>query len=413
MIETTTTFEGQVPREILLLAERMSKIHGEILVTRESGGIQLYFASPEALKRDGTIELSKRHGALNAEKHLGLGKYRNRVGTYNADAQCCKCMKYDVYYKVSDLFNMKPLAERGIAGGSSGVVTQVRERYLIPDGNGNMIPPHPGQVISLSKLPAIHPAIVYLKNRGYDISVLEGQMNACWCMLERPQSRVESVFYRKMTDEWRDTPQGRIVFFAYMYGVQVGWQARVLDYTVDLVEGGLQAHFYYHPYRNEWCLVRTRRNKLDAWEYKDEYKPYEENGRTIEFSPSKYKTATHAARNEMLMGFDAAIAANEAMQTSTAILVEGPLDAGRIGPPGIAVLGKSCSDHQAMLLGRHFKRVVYVADTDEAGKTSIPKFREKLSGRCEFSVVELPDGFKDLGEMTNEQAREFIEPYIE
>lgn len=125
----------------------------------------------------------------------------------------------------------------------------------------------------------------------------------------------------------------------------------------------------------------------------------------IKFDPSKYKTAKHSGRE--LMGWDAAIARADKDEASIrwCCLTEGPLDAARIGPGGIALLGKSISQENAIKVASNFHLVLTAFDNDTAGKEATEKIsasllnsqaRAKLLTHVERLVI--PTG-KDLGEL--------------
>jgi hypothetical protein len=106
----------------------------------------------------------------------------------------------------------------------TGKVIDTKARnHLIDDGRGNMIPDHPGKVIPLSQLPADHPALFYM----------EQMLGLAWCEEEAPIDREIGRFYRKLHYRWRDTPQGRIIFHAYIRGIRQLWQGRYLEHADD------------------------------------------------------------------------------------------------------------------------------------------------------------------------------------
>jgi hypothetical protein len=72
-----------------------------------------------------------------------------------------------------------------------------------------------------------------------------------------------------------------------MLGVQKGWQARVIDKIVNDT-----MHMYWHPYREEWALVRVKVG--GEWVLTPDYVTSEEDDR--KWGPSKYRTAPGAAR---------------------------------------------------------------------------------------------------------------------
>ena len=114
------------------------------------------------------------------------------------------------------------------------------------------------------------------------------------------------------------------------------------------------------------------------------------------------------------MGFDAALRWNTDNNMSTPIvfIVEGPLDAGRIGPPACAILGKSLSTEQAQLL-RPFKKIVIVMDNDDAGRTGIIRAQSILGPMgLDYEICHIPDTFKDVGEMSYMNVMLMLEPYV-
>lgn len=82
-----------------------------------------------------------------------------------------------------------------------------------------------------------------------------------------------------------------------------------------------------------------------------------------------------------------------------AVVVEGPIDAIRGGPGFIASFGVHLTDEQLCLLLK-FKYVVFLQDSDEAGaKFAEQAYRLSALGAEHVELVHLPDGFKDVGEM--------------
>jgi hypothetical protein len=388
-----------VPQEVLLLAEKLKHKHGDVRIAREKHGFHIYIASPICLQRHGRMELDKKHLAINAEKYLGLGEWRRSKGTYNADS-CALCMKTRTRYKISDLMLMPNLAARGIPTHDAFKV-QVNDtsRALVKDTNGNMIPDVPGKTVPLSSLPPDHPAIQYLTGRGYDIPQLVSQMSVDFCVEEAPEDATKGRFYRRFNGGFRDTPQNRIIFYADIHGVRKGWQARYIEHVAD------NTRYVLHPYNNSWCAVAK---KVDGkWE---KLPPYGE------LDLSKYKTAFGAKRNEIVMGLDAAVRWNETFRRGkpyVCSLSEGPLDAGRVGPPGLAVLGKSLSDNQAKLIATHFKRTLIIADNDKAGQELKQNMIAQLSQYIQdMPVLVVPSPHKDIGDVPAAEALGMVGPYF-
>jgi hypothetical protein len=190
--------------------------------------------------------------------------------------------------------------------------------------------------------------------------------------------------------------------------VQVGWQARI----IERVEGNLK--YYLHPYKSNWVAAEQKNSETGKWEPLPGVEIKLE-GYTIEWKPSKYKTAFGMQRNETLMGLDAAIEFNKTLglRKPTACIVEGPLDAARIGPGAIALLGKYMSERHADILVSKFKKLIVVADNDKAGKEMADRIKYLMSDRrVELVFVDIPDCYKDVGEMTYAAAIDMVFKHI-
>lgn len=358
------------------LARDLSAIHGTVRITNEASGIHFYMACPTCLEEYGEDELHKMHLAFNAEKYIKAGQ-----------SSAAMCMKTEESFHLMDLLAMPPLDQRGHVCTPKVIVKQqADEKYLEPDEHGRMVPKSPGTVVSVYSLPDTHPARMYLASRNFDVDSLTDQFGITYCEQERPD-----MFYRKLLHGFRATPQGRIVFYIIQDGMVKGWQARILELEHE------GKGWYYHPYRKQWVPVTQlvpgqKANPLPGWE---------------EWDPAKYILAHGCARNECLMGFDAAMKYHE---TSTgprwAGLVEGPLDAGRVGAPVMATMGKFFSQAQAQIIkDAQFDPVIYIADDDEPGrkaKQSVHKQFDALGISGRLKVIDSPAGYKDLGAMPNQ-----------
>ncbi len=347
-------------QRIQTLAEALSKIHGEVLIRKESSGVHLMVACPKCLAEYGRRELRSKHLQINVDKLLGLGDHAMRFmqrgkgeGKLKGYAQCMKehgPMDWD------EIMGWPTLEERGLDNLTPSIVVNGSgERYLVPDERGVMIPDHPGTTIPLPRLPHNHPAIQYLESRDYDPSLLYSQFRAAWCTKEAPEGDEYRRWYRNHGAGWKSTPQGRIIFYSDVAGTQVCWQGRYLQ--LDTPEGPL----LWHPYREQW------ERRPEIWGPKD--------------GPIKYITATGALRNTQLCGYDAVCmaATARAEEKPLCVLTEGPLDAARFPDRGLAVLGKFLSPAQALLISIRFKRVVLAFDTDESGRECCKHARESLA----------------------------------
>jgi 5S rRNA maturation endonuclease (ribonuclease M5) len=395
-----------------MLAEALCRIHGPAVVRNESNGYHIYLPSPECLRTDGRKELQSKHLTVNASRYKQTDDWVQKHGSLRDPMALdfsAICHKTNTKYKVSDLLNERKfptLDKRGIGNVSSKVIqaATLSSASLIDDGKGNLIPMDPGVVIPINQLPARHPAVEYLTARGYDLDLLYKQFRCSYCTQEAGDMPEKGIFYKRLPLDFRDTPQGRIVFYSLVNGVQVGWQARIIDRVED------DKKFYLHPYKNNWVQAEQKNKDTGKWEPIPGIEIKRE-GYNIEWNPSKYKTAFGMARNSYVMGYDAAVEFNQKIKFKkpTVFLVEGPLDAARIGPGAVALLGKYMSDKQADLLVNKFKRIVVVADNDAAGKSMVMRIKQLMSERMvELICADVPPQFKDVGEMTYDAAMELV-----
>ena len=394
----------------------MSRLHGPAVIRNESNGFHIYLPSPECLKTDGRKEIQSKHLTVNASRYRQTDDWIQKHGYLRdelAKDYSAVCHKTNTKYKVSDLLNERKyptLEKRGLHNISSKIIQAATQRAasLVDDGNGNLVPMDPGVVVPITDLPPFHPAVVYLKDRRYDLDLLYKQFKCSFCTRESPENAEKGIFYKRLPLDFKDTPQGRIVFYSFINGVQVGWQARI----IDRVEGDLK--YYLHPYKNSWVATEQKNAETGKWEPIPGIEIKLE-GYTIEWKPSKYKTAFGMQRNETLMGLDAAITFNKTLglRKPTACIVEGPLDAARIGPGCVALLGKYMSERHADLLVSKFKKLIVVADNDKAGQEMANRIKQLMSERSvEVVFADIPAQYKDVGEMDYDDALHLVYKHI-
>ena len=396
----------------MILAEALSRLHGPAVIRNESNGFHIYLPSPECLKTDGRKEIQSKHLTVNASRYKQTDDWLHKHGSIKDPMvldYSAVCHKTNTKYKVSDLLNEKKyptLEKRGLSNISSKIIeaATLKTQSLVDDGKGNLVPMDPGVVVPITALPTHHAAVAYLRDRGYDLDLLYKQFKCSFCTQERPEQPEKGIFYKRLPLDFKDTPQGRIIFYSFINGVQVGWQARIIDRVEDNIK------YYLHPYKNNWVAAEQKNAETGKWEAIPGIE-IELNGYTIHWKPAKYKTAFGMARNETLMGVDAAVEFNKklGLKKHTAFVVEGPLDAGRIGPGAVALLGKYMSERHADLLVSKFKKLVVVADNDKAGKEMATRIKQLMSERLvELNFVDIPDQYKDVGEMTYEAAMHLV-----
>lgn len=409
--QVVLTRDGLAP-EITQLANALSQRHGHVTVTVEKSGAHLNMACPNCLLTEGARELQpgRRHLAVNAEKYLSLGKWFGSPSVDTA-ASCMKCSKI---YKISNLLQFAPLTERGYSQVSKVNVND-NSKWIITRG-GHDIPGGPGMdsnregVIPLTRLPEDHPAVVYLKLRGYDLAALEHQFDAAYCETEWEENKAEGRYHKRLVGGMKDSHQGRIIFFSQHDGVQLGYQGRIIEHTWEQVGA---------KYRSFWCGQSRQWKTFETMSPDGTWilnKPWSEE--TAAWPPSKYKNASGAHRNSMLFGLDAAVRWNNqhrAGQKPFALVVEGPLDAGRFGAPAIARIGKYLSEEQIRILANRFSAIFLVPDNDEAGLRSVEDDKQRASAKMLCHVLRVPEfcpvrgtKLKDPGDMHTSTASEML-----
>jgi len=375
--------------KVLRFVEALSRIHGPVSIRQETGGLHAYFPSPLRLQLDGRKELISMHGAVNLDKYFGTGKWEGRLGSYDND-DCAMCMKSGKKISMLDILDYPPIQSRGIPDAQSVVsVTAVdNELKLVTDHLGRRVPGEPGQCTFLKDLPADHPAVRYVVDRGYDLAVLHDMLEASFCHVELPEGTLKR-YYRKGPDGWKDTPQNRLILFGRQHGSCIGWQARILQ----------QAHqgytYFLHPYRHEWVPVEYAgpdKTKVIRPDYGDDWKRI-----------TRYRSADAMSRNEVLFCYDAALRWNDMMAARhpgwvrRIVLTEGPLDAAKFGPPAVGATGKFVSPEQARLIAAGAQEAVSIMDNDAGGADAEDYFRQTVTFIATRSLRP-PAHRKDLGE---------------
>lgn len=455
---------AHAPEEIRKLARVFLEAHDcPMVLSREESGYHLYLPCPDCLHTHGRKELQDPKYAINLSMLAGLGdEFRDTtknsfmpaaVEERNSLEQRKEfgsgiCMrtrsaKKPHRFPIDMLRNMATVTERhpdimtkaSMHGGASSAE---REEMWEPDTvTGVSCPPAAGELLSISSLPSAHPAIQYLTARGYDPAAIEDQFRLSFCEKEYPYGQ-KGIYYRKMPGGWKDSPQHRIIFHSLIDGTALTWQARLIEKVSD---DGLD-RYMLHPYAGGfypgdnlpramrafksdghtgksqvvwdesragwwifmWSHTHTRSNPKASWM---PVAPYDETrDGQLRFQPSKYRTAKYSSRQ--LMGWDAAIhrANTDPDMVKWCVLCEGPLDAARVGPGGIAIIGSSLSAVNSAKIAGKFILVFTAFDSDLAGRNATEKISRNLRNTDHrapvlASVGQLPiPAGKDVGDMT-------------
>lgn len=403
---------ASLPEEIIVLAKRLAKLHGPVTIASESNGIHIYIPDPELLNTDGSAELGKKHVSVNAEKYLGIGRYdvdkyptpENKAlymkyRRHGKEVPCTDSKKSGKAYKVETLLSMLPLERRLSLIGEVKRTVHISnmDKHLVYDENGNLVPEWCGQTVSLKDLPTNHPARDYMeRQRNYDLELLDSVWGVRYCTAALPEDRAVGRFYSRLPHGCLNSPTGRIILPVYDdEGVRRGWQARVIDFT------NAHGDKFVWTDRQQWLQVAKNGQPL----FVSEQWPKG-------FDAHKYLNARGSQRNALLFGLKQAVEynSNRPFAKRYCVLVEGPLDAIRGGPPCIALLGKSISPVQAELIRKHFSVVCTIMDQDKAGKECLKRIYNQLHG---MPIMELtvPEGKKDLGDCTYLEAYQLVTKY--
>lgn len=401
---------ADIPQEIIKLAKSLERIHAKVSISpNNSKGIHISIPDPQLLEEDGIKELDSKHLSINAEMYLGIGRYdvdeyptlENqemwvKYRSQGKEVPCSQSMKTDKVYMVGDLLRMLPIEKRGLNFGNikHTTIASTESKNLVDDGTGTMVPNWCGKTVPLSSLDPDHPAITYLKNRGFDPIKLEKEFDISYCVEAAPENRATGVYYTKLINGMRNTPFGRIVFPMWVNGHRVGYQSRLIETKLDQ-----NNHFVWNG--RTWSTI-----KLAGKEF---FPPNEAFPKG--FNPHKYLNAVGLKRNQVLLGYDQAVKWNQerhhTKDASFCILVEGPLDAAKLGNPAIAILGKFLSQNQADLIKEKFGKVIVVADNDEAGQSCKRRIYEVMNG-WPIEELTVPHG-KDAGDLSYEEAQALLQ----
>ena len=111
-----------------------------------------------------------------------------------------------------------------------------------------------------------------------------------------------------------------------------------------------------------------------------------------------FKNSTNLPRSKVLFGL------NKCKFTEI-IVVESSFDAIKLHQMGfnaVATLGANVSREQLRLLEKYATKIILAPDSDEAGETFVKKIIDNIKTR-EISLIKIPEGKKDIGDMTKEE----------
>lgn len=387
-----------IPDKFKPLINKLLLIHGcgSIHFSQEKC-IELRLPDPLLLKEDGPKELISKHLYVNLTKYFEDKHYF-----------AARCVKNGKIWSIIDLQNMEPIPDRKLgwdfhkyqsllSSKEKLILTSTcsSDSFMTLDENGNEIPEPPGTCIPITELPEDHPAIYYLLSRGFtikDLPRLQKQFNTSFC------TKVNHKFqYFNEYQLLNKGPQGKLVFFIQQFGINKGWQCRFLEMN----QNDCKYYYQYDTENKANCIWVPVANKSTVT---NKYEPIY--GVPNKLLKCKYVIGYGTKSSNCLMGFDAALGTSMDGETNpnNAIgLVEGVLDAGKLGAPFCSVQGNSLSKAQANLIVNNFDKVYYLRDHDEAGDNLAKTIETNLYqlGFTNLEEITYPNKYKDVGEISD------------
>lgn len=111
-----------------------------------------------------------------------------------------------------------------------------------------------------------------------------------------------------------------------------------------------------------------------------------------------FKNSTNLPRSKVLFNLNRC-------KFSEIIVVESSFDAIKLHQMGfnaVATLGANVSREQLRLLEKYATKIILAPDSDDAGEGFVKKIMENVKTR-EISLIKIPQGKKDIGDMTKEE----------
>jgi DNA primase len=111
-----------------------------------------------------------------------------------------------------------------------------------------------------------------------------------------------------------------------------------------------------------------------------------------------FKNSTNLPRSKVLFNLNRC-------KFTEIIVVESSFDAIKLHQMGfnaVATLGANVSREQLRLLEKYATKIILAPDSDEAGQSFVNKIMDNIKSR-EISLIKIPAGKKDIGDMTKEE----------
>jgi len=221
--------------------------------------------------------------------------------------------------------------------------------------------PSPGEMHNISALKNGHPALKYLNERNISHSLAD-ESGIKYC------SKGYFDFCSRM-----GTTSGRIIFPVFMNKKLMGWQARQIEVKAN------ESRFIWKGETQRWW--ETQIIELSTGE-----KKYED------YNVPKYYTCPGMQRSSCLLNFDSAT-----NNRNFVVVVEGPIDALKVGKNSVATFGKQLTNNQVRLIKSNWSRVLMILDSEINPNEEWFRKLEKNFQGVYFIYMKLT-GFHDAGE---------------
>lgn len=220
--------------------------------------------------------------------------------------------------------------------------------------------PSPGKMVKASALDGLHPASQYFADRG-----VSGKMSDEFEVMYCEEGYFD--FSARL-----GTTSGRIVFPLRMNGALVGWQARQIERNIE----GRRS--VWKGDKAGWWQPGSSKDQSGAVRYEDHQVP-------------KYYTCPGMHRSKSLLNFDRA-----AQDRNFVVVVEGPVDAIKVGKHAVATFGKKLTRDQVRILCANWSRVFMLLDAEVDPDETWFKVLENSFQGVYFAWLKL-HGFEDPG----------------
>lgn len=226
--------------------------------------------------------------------------------------------------------------------------------------------PSPGKMVKVSSLDEAHPAIEYLQNRGISKEQCD-EFGLGYC------TEGYFDFSARM-----GTNTGRIIFPILMDGTLIGWQARQIEKKIE------NRKSIWKGETNGWWQPRLIDDGTGTTKYEDQQVP-------------KYYSCPGMHRSKCLLNYDVA-----SQHTDFVVVVEGPIDAVKVGKHAVATFGKRLTKDQVRILCARWSRVIMLLDGEVDTEENWFKNLESSFRGVHFAWMKL-EGFEDPGAASHEE----------